>query len=56
MAWYNDKKLETVGWLRGESNSAKLSHYCRTMPIHAQDRIIAMKMVTNPDGVESISY
>jgi len=56
MTWYNDSKLEKTGWVRGESNSTKLSHYCKTMPIHAQDRIIAMRITTNPDGLESISY
>lgn len=56
MTWYNDSKLEKTGWVRGESDSTRLSHYCKTMPIHAQDRIIAMRIITNPDGLESISY
>ena len=56
MAWYNDSKLEKVGYVRDVNNAKKLSHYCKTLPIHAQDRIIGMQLVTNPDGVESLAF
>jgi len=33
MAWYNSDKLEKVGWVRGESNTQQLSHYCKTFEL-----------------------
>lgn len=61
MAWYDDSKLEKVGYVRDsrktdpKDNPKYLSHYCKTMSIPAQDRIIGMQLVTNPLGLETFA-